>query len=212
MKKALLITASFLMLIVFNMDLKAQESSWDTGTDLVSSYVWRGAKFGSGPALQPWVEFSTGGFAVGAWGSYCISVDEAMEADLYMSYSTDFGLSLTVTDYYFPPSEFFDGDSHFFEPMASIGLGSFTFTGAYMMGKDVSDLYVEAALSAGPVDLTIGAGDGAYTVDGDFSVCNIGIGTSKEIKFSESFSLPVSGAVILNPSSEQFHIVVGISL
>jgi len=40
---------------------------------------------------------------------------------------------------------------------------------------------------------------------------NIGIGTSREIKFTDSFSLPISGSVILNPSSEQLYVVVGIS-
>jgi hypothetical protein len=58
----------------------------------------------------------------------------------------------------------------------------------------------------------LGGGDGAHKVDGNFNICNIGIGTSKEIKITDSFSLPVSGAAILNPSSEQFYIVVGISL
>jgi hypothetical protein len=105
-----------------------------------------------------------------------------------------------------------DGKSHYIEPMLSLGVGSFTFTGAYMMNDGAGDVYLEAALEAGPVSLTLGGGDGAYTIDGDFNVCNIGIGTSKEIKITDTFSLPVSGAVILNPSSEQFNIVVGISL
>jgi hypothetical protein len=48
--------------------------------------------------------------------------------------------------------------------------------------------------------------------DMGFDICNIGISTSKEIKITDDFSLPVSGAAILNPSYEAFHIVVGISL
>jgi hypothetical protein len=81
-----------------------------------------------------------------------------------------------------------------------------------MMNDGAGDIYLEAAVAAGPVNLTLGGGDGAYTVDGDFNICNIGVSTSKEIKITDTFSLPVSGAAILNPSSEQFHIVVGISL
>jgi len=38
------------------------------------------------------------------------------------------------------------------------------------------------------------------------------IGTSKEIAITDSFSLPLSGAVMLNPSTGGFHIAVGISL
>ncbi|NOY95578.1 MAG: hypothetical protein GXO81_04230 [Chlorobi bacterium] len=226
MKKVTLLLFSGLALL-FGSTSYAQESSgsWDTGMDLYSAYIFRGSQLSSGPALQPYFEYSTEGFAIGVWGSYSFSAEgldtktlianHYMETDLYASYSFDFGLALTLTDYFYPPTQFFDGASHFFEPMATLELGSFTFTGAYIVGAKetgISDLYVEAALSAGPVDFTLGGGDGAYTVDGNFGICNIGIATSKEIKISDSFSLPVSGALILNPSSEQFHVVVGISL
>jgi len=214
MKKALIVLAGLVLLITGMPRANAQE--WSTGLDIYSSYVWRGTKFGSGPAFQPYVEFSAGGFALGAWGSYNASTDEAAEADLYASYGFDLGenasLGLTVTDYYFPGSAWFEGTSHYIEPMVTLGVGSLSLTGAYMMNDGEGDLYLEAGLSAGPVDLTLGGGDGAYTVDGDFNICNIGISTSKDIKVTDSFTLPVSGAAILNPSSEQFHIVVGISL
>jgi uncharacterized protein (TIGR02001 family) len=194
--------------------VKAQEVS--TGLDIYSSYVWRGTKFGSGPAFQPSMEFSAGGFALGAWGSFNASTDEAAEADLYASYgfelSESSSLSFTVTDYYFPGSPWLEGTSHYIEPMVNLGLGAFSLTGAYMMNDGAGDIYLEAAVTAGPVDITLGGGDGAYTVDGEFNICNIGISTSKEIKITDDFSLPVSGAAILNPSSEQFYIVVGISL
>ncbi|SHF27831.1 conserved hypothetical protein [Mariniphaga anaerophila] len=214
MKKTFLLAMSLLLAVAFSIDVKAQE--WSTGLDIYSSYVWRGTKFGTGPAFQPSVEFSAGGFAIGAWGSYCVSDDEAAEADLYASYEFVLGesasLAFTVTDYYFPGTSWTEGDSHYFEPMLTLGLGSFSLTGAYMMNSGEGDIYLEAGLSAGAVDLFLGGGDGAYTVDGKFNVCNIGIGTSKELKITDTFSLPVSGAAILNPSSEQFHIVVGISL
>jgi uncharacterized protein (TIGR02001 family) len=214
MKKTILIAAGLFLLMSIAPLSKAQEVT--TGLDIYSSYVWRGTKFGSGPAFQPSLEFSAGGFALGAWGSFSASTDEAAEADLYASYSFDLGesssLSFTLTDYYFPGDLWFEGTSHYIEPMVSLGLGSFSLTGAYMMNDGEGDIYLEAGLSAGPVDLTLGGGDGAYTVDGEFNICNIGIGTSKEVKITDSFSLPVSGAAILNPSSEQFYIVVGISL
>jgi len=213
-KKLILLTIVFTA--IFSFGVSAQ---FDVGVDIFSSYVWRGTKFGAGPAMQPWVEFSTGGFSIGAWGSYCFSMNEAMEADLYASYSFDMAesssLSFTVTDYYLPDAPWFNDESHFFEPMASVGVGSFSFTAAYMIGAEeteVSDIYLEAGLSLGSVNLTLGAGDGMYTSDEKFNVCNIGIGTSKDISITDTFSLPVSGAVILNPSKEVFYVVVGISL
>jgi uncharacterized protein (TIGR02001 family) len=226
MKKTLLIAVSLLMMIsVFAPNAKAQE--WSTGLDIYSSYIWRGLKFGSGPAFQPAVEFSAGGFAIGAWGSFSGSIDEGAEADLYASYGFDLGenasLGLTVTDYYFPGTPYFEGESHFFEPMVSLGVGGFSFTAAYMFydgagdGDASGDIYLEAGLEAGPVSLTLGGGNGQYSMEEDgeddaFAISNIGIGTSKEIKITDSFSLPVSGSVILNPSTEQFYVVVGISL
>ncbi|WP_319500831.1 TorF family putative porin [uncultured Draconibacterium sp.] len=221
MKKTLLITVSMLLLfVVSTTNVKAQEVS--TGLDIYSSYLWRGAKFGTGAAFQPGVEFSAGGFAIGAWGSYSTGSEEAAEADLYLGYGFDLGenasLSFTLTDYYFPGSDWTEGESHSFEPMVSLGVGAFTFTAAYMEGlgdeeiNGISDLYLEAAVSAGPVDITLGGGDGQYTDDGDFNICNIMVGTSKEVQITESFTLPVSGAVMLNPSTGGFHIAVGISL
>lgn len=207
----------FALLAICSLNVNAQEeSSWSTGTDLVSGYVWRGTKFGSGPALQPGVSFSTGGLTLGAWGSYCFSTNEAAEADLYASYGFDLGenssLTFTVTDYYFPGagSMYFDGDSHYFEPSISLGLGSFSLLGAYMTNAE--DVYFEAGLDVGSVSLFAGGGDGNYTKDAKFNLCNVGVKTSKELKISDSFSIPVSGSVILNPSTEQFHIVVGITL
>lgn len=206
---------AFILTAVCTLTAKAQESSsWTTGVDLYSSYVWRGAKFGSGPALQPTVKYSNGGFSIGAWGNYCFSTNEATEADLFANYGFSLGgkstLTLTATDYYFPTSEYFDGNSHYFEPMVSIGLGNLSLAAAYMTNAE--DTYIEAGYTAGAVTLFAGAGNGQYTKDASLNFCNLGIRTSKSIKISDSFSIPVNGAVILNPSTEQLHIVVGISL
>ena len=206
---------AFVIMTICSLNIKAQEStSWTTGVDLYSSYVWRGAKFGSGPSMQPTLKYTNGGFSIGAWGSYGFSTNEATEADLFASYGVNLGekssLTFAVTDYYFPTAEYFDGDSHYFEPMITIGLGKFSLAGAYMTNAE--DVYFEAGLAAGPVTLFAGAGDGQYTKDTNFNLCNVGLKTSKSLKISDSFSIPVSGSVILNPSTEQFHIVVGISL
>ena len=57
-----------------------------------------------------------------------------------------------------------------------------------------------------------GAGDGWHTSDGNFNVSNIGINVSREITITDQFSLPVSGSAILNPDTEQYYLVLGISL
>ncbi len=199
-----------------------ETSPFSTGLDVYSSYIWRGAKFGNGAAFQPYVEYSVGGFAIGGWGSVStggigatdsvpsVLSAEGFEMDLYASYSFDFGLSIAVTDYYFGGA-YFDGGMHFIEPSLSYEIKGFSLMGAYMIGDGVEDTYVEAGYSFGDASIFVGAGDGQYTSDGEFMVCNVGIGTSKEIKVTENFSLPVSGAIVLNPSTEGFFITAGVS-
>lgn len=254
MKKTLSLSLLvFVLVSTFSINVNAQDeeasSSWSTGLDIYSSYIWRGAKFGSGPAFQPSVEYSTGGFALGAWGSVNSSSDESLEMDLYASYSAG-PVSFTLTDYYFGGDWTEYKTMHYLEPSLGLSAGDFSFTAAYMFlpgtdamsavagspamvdpitgvitpaveGADASsstnfgssgDTYLEVGYSFPNVSLTLGAGDGQYTSDGDFNICNISVGTSKEVKLTESFSLPVSGSVTLNPSTGGFFIAVGISL
>lgn len=226
MKRTLQLLILVLVAVSFTTNTQAQESNWSVGGDFVSNYIWRGLKFGSGPAIQPSVEFATSGFAIGAWGSFNITDadNEAAEADLYAGYTFDLGNSSTFgiafTDYFFPggDSKYFEAASHYFEPAVTLGIGDFNLLGAYMISNkpgdddDTDDFYVQAGYTVGPVDLFIGGGDGQYSLSGDFNISNIGISTSKELKITDSFSLPVFGSVILNPNSEQFYVVVGFSL
>ena len=111
----------------------AQAQSVDLGADVMSRYVWRGTDFGNAAAIQQSLSFTSGGFTVGAWGSFEISpvksdaVDEddaENENDLYASYASETSagtFSVNVTDFYFsnPGNEFFDyGDpgAHVIEP------------------------------------------------------------------------------------------------
>lgn len=220
MKKTLLVMACMLLLTAITPNAQAQE--WSTGLDIYSSYIWRGSKFGSGPAFQPSVEFSAGSFAIGAWGSVNSSTEEAAEMDLYLSYGFDFGLSIGLTDYYYPGTEYFDYSTetgaHALELNLGYEIGGFSLAGNYFFneagaaGTAGGDLYFEAGYGFENVNLFVGAGDGWHTPDGEFGLVNIGIGTSKEIKITDTFSIPLSGSAILNPTTEQFYIVVGISL
>jgi len=196
-------------------------SPFDVGADLVSSYLWRGTKFGTGPAIQPYLSIAAGGFEIGGWGSYCFTSNEGAEADIYLSYGFDFGLSIGLTDYYFPGTEYFDysteSGSHAFEINLGYEIKGVSLTANYILneagsaGSAGSDMYFEAGYGFSSFSLFAGAGDGWHSADGEFALCNIGISASKEIKLSDSFSLPVSGALIWNPDKEQYHVVVGIS-
>ncbi len=229
--KAITRAISFIVLISVvlpgAMNLRAQEGSssgpsFDVGGDLVSSYVWRGSKFGNGPAIQPYVEFTAGNFSMGSWGSFCFTDAEAAEADLYIAYGFDFGLSLGLTDYYFPGTSYFDYSdstgSHGYEINIGFERAGFSVSANYMLNEAGSagtaggDMYYEVGYDFGGVALFAGAGDGWHTADGEFAVCNLGLSTGKTLAISETFELPVTGSVILNPATEQFYIVLGLSL
>lgn len=59
------------MSLLVSSSLYAQEeesTSWTAGADFYSSFIWRGTRLGSGPAIQPVIEFTSGVFTAGAWG------------------------------------------------------------------------------------------------------------------------------------------------
>ncbi len=220
LKQKIFSLSIIVVFLTISTELKAQEIT--TGVDLYSTYVWRGVAY-SGPSIQPYVEFGAGGFSLGAWGSQGIDgiVDSDdvsngfQEMDLYTSYSFDFGLSLGITDYYFPGTLYFKDDSHAYELNLGFEAGNFSLSGNYIFaggGSVGDDVYGELGYSLGAADLFIGAGDGWHSTDTDFSVVNIGVATIKTIKITDSFSLPLSGAVIINPDTEQLYILAGISL
>ena len=74
------------------------------------------------------------------------------------------------------------------------------------------DMYFEAGYAFKNFSLFAGAGNGWHTTDGTFGLVNVGISTQKEVKITDSFSLPIAGSLILNPKTEQFFIVAAISL
>ncbi len=222
MKKLVLFIGGVSLIMLSSLaDLRAQddnqESKFAVGADVFTNYVWRGTKFGTGPAIQPSVKYTAGGLTVGVWGSF----DAAgyTEADPYISYSFPFGLSIGVTDYYYPGLEVFDFStatgSHALELNGGFATGGFSISANFIINEAGgaasagSDTYFQAAYSFTNVGLFVGAGNGWHTSDGDFNLCNIGLTTTREIKITDSFSIPLTGQVILNPEREQFFLVAG---
>ena len=168
------------------------------------------------------------------WGAYNLGgLGTGNEADLYMSYAFSDAFSVTVTDYFFPGEGaggyFPYNEGHVFEAMLSysgpIGITVATnFGGAikYYDGTDEKTAYstyielsYEAEVAGTPLSFAVGGvvGDdnGYYFTDGS-GLINLTIGTSKDIKISESFSLPVNAGLTLNPDSEDIFLTFGFSL
>ena len=237
MKTTLLSKNMFILLmtLLISISLYAQEeekkSPFSLGTDVVSSYVWRGTKVGTGPNLQPWMKFVKGGFTLGAWGSTSFhDFGDVAEVDLYASYAFKFGLSAGLTDYYYQGSPALrygsDSASHAIEINLGYTIKSFSVAANYVV-NDASkgspankpgggDMYFEANYAFKNFGVYMGAGNGWHADDNDdgedvFGLCNIGMKASKAIKITDEFSIALNGALSVNPNREQLNFVVGIS-
>ena len=77
-------------------------------------------------------------------------------------------------------------------------------------------MYFEANYAFKNFGVFVGAGNGWHTTykdNGDdvFAVCNIGLKAAKEVKITDKFSLPITGALSVNPDKEQLNLVIGVS-
>ncbi len=221
---AVIVTLGLLPFIsVFSQE--GSDSKFSVGSDFYSNYIWRGTRYGSGPAVQPSIKYSGNWLEVGTWGSFDFSGYQ--EADLYVSFALPAGISLGLTDYYFPGLIYNDyseaSGSHAFELNGGFTAGNFNLTANYIFnkaggaGSSGGDKYFQAGYSFKAFDIFLGAGDGWHTYDSgtgesSFAICNLGIGTSRTIKVTDSFNIPVAGQLIFNPDKNQMFLVVGFTL
>lgn len=212
----------------------------DLGADLVSSYVWRGFKT-AGASVQPSLSASISGFSLSAWGSTDISSAGTKEVDFTAAYET-YGFRLAVTDYWWDgegafryfsyPDKETSNSGHLLE--ATIGYTlpeSFPLSitwNTFLLGrgnkkadgKNSYSTYIELAypFSVKGIDMGISVGFTPWEsvvygekADG-FKFTNIQLGASKNIKITDSFSVPVFTNIIANPAREDIHFVFGISI
>lgn len=215
---------NFFFLVVLVIGILEVKAQFNVGADLVSRYIFRGVDYGNSAAIQPTVSYTAGKFTVGAWGSYGLSGEEPFrEADLYMSYAFDFGLTLGLTDYYYPGTKWgeFDNEvsSHAFEANIGYGIAGLSLSGNYIINNSINGagakdgtIYFEAGYTFKQFEIFVGAGDGWHSSSSNFEVVNVGIGTSKDVKVTGTFSIPIFGKAIYNPNAEEFNIVFGLSL
>ena len=216
----------------------SSKNNFDIGADIQSRYIWRGLQFGgNSPSIQPTIEYSTGKFALGVWGAYSLGGDNtSQETDLYLTYSPSETISITVTDYFFPTEgvqnnyfEYGNATGHVYEAMLSFsGTKKFpidltvatNFAGADKNNNDQSySTYLEAGYATKINDTgirffaggVIGDNGGYYLTNGS-GIINIGISAEKELKITNSYSLPVNAALAVNPDQENIYLTFGFSL
>ncbi len=221
---------------VMPLKVKAQDKTEArVGADLVSSYIWRGSNCG-GVSFQPNMTVAYKGLSLTAWGSIGIDKKDTKELDFTLGYSTG-RMSLALTDYWFDYSKdvyseaknkYFQYDAHstqhVFEGTLGYNFGPLAvswntnFAGADYRkenGKLAYSTYVEfkKPFKIGDLDFTAEVGltpwKGAYA--DKFNVTNIGLGASKAIKITDSFSLPTFAKLTFNPYTEGAYFVFGIN-
>ena len=233
MKKILIITA---ILFTAAVTARAQDTlETSIGTDLVSQYVWRGQDLG-GVSVQPTLGLSYKGLSLSAWGSAGLSNPaDTREFDLTLAYTIG-GFNIGVTDYWFnagldPLNRYFayaaDCTNHVFEANVGYDFGFASlqwytnFAGNDGLTPDEKRAYssyveVNVPFVLGGVDWTATAGavpfaTDFYGVEG-FGVVNVALTASKDIKITDSFSIPVFAQVAANPYSKNAFFVFGITL
>ena len=233
MKKILIITA---ILFTAAVTAKAQDTlETSIGTDLVSQYVWRGQDLG-GVSVQPTLGLSYKGLSLSAWGSAGLSNPaDTREFDLTLAYTIG-GFNIGVTDYWFnagldPLNRYFayavDCTNHVFEANVGYEFGFASlqwytnFAGNDGLTPDEKRAYssyveVNVPFVLGGVDWTATAGavpfaTDFYGVEG-FGVVNVALTASKDIRITDSFSIPVFAQVAANPYSKNAFFVFGITL
>lgn len=208
---------------LFNSPLQGQEEkspSWIISTDLVSSYIWRGTKQGSGPHLQPMVEYSYGSFTGGAWGTF--DLHGYKEVDIWLAFDLPGGFSISLQDYWMadlPLADFSaETGSHVVEASAGFDSGHVSFFGAYIFneaggaGSYGGDLYLESRFSFDYFTIFMGAGNGWHTEEGSFRACSIGLEVSRDIPLTHLFEVPVTVQAVYNPDSHTMFFTAGLSL
>ena len=233
MKQILIITA---ILLTTAVTAKAQDTLETTiGTDLVSQYVWRGQDLG-GVSVQPTLGLAYKGLSLSAWGSTGLSNPaDTREFDLTLAYTIG-GFNIGVTDYWFnagldPLNRYFayaaDCTNHVFEANIGYDFGFASLQwytnfagndGLTPAEKRAYSSYVEVSVPfvLGGVDWTAAAGavpfaTDFYGVEG-FGVVNVALTASKDIRITDSFSIPVFAQVAANPYSKNAFFVFGITL
>lgn len=229
------LTMAVFLFSAFSINAQHEEDSlshFSVGADLLSRFVWRGTDYGGSPSIQPCIEADIRGLTFGVWGAYTVNAPGAQEVDLYISYTFADIISVGLTDYFYPDDapgimNYFSDSTHVIELNGGFTTGDLSFSASInLINDDGHSLYIEAGYSFGFLDVFIGAGNGIYTAetsvpaydpvadpypDDEFMIVNLGATTSKEIKVSGSYSVPLSCSFIINPYTRTPFLVFGIS-
>ena len=223
--------------ILSSTGVEAQENEFEAtiSSDIVSQYIWRGQDLGS-VSLQPSMGISYKGFSLGAWGSVGLSEpSDTKEIDITLNYTYG-GFNIGITDYWTNDgpdlkNRYFKYKSHETNHVLEANVGyDFNFAslqwytnfagndGFSNNGKRAYSSYFELGVpfKFGGVDWTATAGAVPFSTDfydtDGFAITNLSLNASKDIKITDSFSLPISAGTITNPHAQKAYLVFGLTI
>lgn len=235
MLRALFFIIAFLWIATSLCAQENKKVTVNVAGDIVSSYVWRG-QYQVGSSIQPTLGVGIKNFSLTAWGSVDFTGKGNKEADLTAAY-TFRNITLTATDYWWAgegKNKYFHLDNHTTDHIYEAGitylmpynrfplsLSCYTMIGGgdkKANGKQAYSTYMEANYPFTVKDVSMNAFCGFTPCDAamyqtrGFAMTNIGVKASKNLRLSDSFSLPIYTQVIWNPNKEDVHFVFGVTL
>ncbi len=220
---------------LFALTMTAQVNTEVSG-DIVSNYIWRGQDL-SDVSLQPTLGVEYKGLSLTAWGSVGLTDPaDTKEFDLTLAYSIG-GLNIGVTDYWFnnvgPEHRYFKYDAHSTNHVFEANIGyDFGFAslqwytnfagndGTNKDGKRAYSSYAEVVVpfKLASIEWTATAGAVPYATTyyndwtSGFAVTNLALKATKDIRVTDSFSIPVFAQVAANPCTQKAYLVLGLTL
>jgi len=218
-----------------------KDLSFNVYTDIANRYVWRGMDIGNSPSIQPGMNVSYKGLSFEVWGAYATNGNNIQEVDWYLSYDIGKGLSVSLNDYFLmdinePKNWYFnytnESSMHADELLLnyagpesfpiSVSAGTIvfgadkigTYTGSSSTNNNYStyfELGYNASIGDNEVYTFVGATSHAGMYGDDAAIMNVGITGSKNIKITDTFTIPMSSSIIVNPEKENVFLLVGLT-
>ena len=235
MKKIVLLALGMVAVVTTHAQDEKAKVETTIAADFVNQYIWRGLDCGN-VSIQPTLGIGYKGLSLSAWGNVGVSKDDVKEFDLTLGYTTG-GFNIGITDYWFsvggddPDNRYFKynahSTNHVFEANIGYDFGVLNlqwytnFAGNDGYNKNDKRAYssyaqVDVPFKLVTVDWTATAGVVPYysTYYGTtgFAVTNLSLRADKDIKITDSFSIPVFGQIVANPCTEKAYLVFGFTL
>jgi hypothetical protein len=235
MKKIVLLALGLVAVATTHAQDEKAKVETTIAADFVNQYIWRGLDCGN-VSIQPTLGIGYKGLSLSAWGNVGVSKDDVKEFDLTLGYTTG-GFNIGITDYWFsvggddPDNRYFKynahSTNHVFEANIGYDFGVLNlqwytnFAGNDGYNKNDKRAYssyaqVDVPFKLVTVDWTATAGVVPYysTYYGTtgFAVTNLSLRADKDIKITDSFSIPVFGQIVANPCTEKAYLVFGFTL